>query len=193
MVNQSAGDFEVFVSFKVCTQNIVWEDMNAKTLVKFQISLQVGATSLSVLRSVWQVYWLHENRESFNNLFDWLSHSLLVMEDRFDDFIQQLKGAGWDTHQLNLKVPKEISIDEVGPLQWSKSRSSDVQISIMPIFFRPINVLTAQMLLHPLFEIWEEASIFTSPGSFQFLNNEVVRHAIEHSLLKSYWVLHINY
>ncbi|KAH9736492.1 protein root UVB sensitive 5 [Citrus sinensis] len=93
MVNQSAGDFEVFVSFKV------------------------GATSLSVLRSVWQVYWLHENRESFDNLFDWLSHSLLVMEDRFDDFIQQLKGAGWNTHQLNLKVPKEISIDEVGPLQ----------------------------------------------------------------------------
>ncbi|KAL9428797.1 hypothetical protein AB3S75_030729 [Citrus x aurantiifolia] len=93
MVNQSAGDFEVFVSFKI------------------------GATSLSVLRSVWQVYWLHENRESFNNLFDWLSHSLLVMEDRFDDFIQQLKGAGWDTNQLNLKVPKEISIDEVGPLQ----------------------------------------------------------------------------
>ncbi|KAK9193514.1 hypothetical protein WN944_004211 [Citrus x changshan-huyou] len=93
MVNQSAGDFEVFVSFKV------------------------GAASLSVLRSVWQVYWLHENRESFDNLFDWLSHSLLVMEDRFDDFIQQLKGAGWNTHQLNLKVPKEISIDEVGPLQ----------------------------------------------------------------------------
>lgn len=93
MVNQSAGDFEVFVSFKV------------------------GATSLSVLRSVWQVYWLHENRESFDNLSDWLSHSLLVMEDRFDDFIQQLKGAGWNTHQLNLKVPKEISIDEVGPLQ----------------------------------------------------------------------------
>ncbi|KAL9426019.1 hypothetical protein AB3S75_032899 [Citrus x aurantiifolia] len=93
MVNQGAGDFEVFVSFKV------------------------GATSLSVLRSVWQVYWLHENQESFDNLFDWLSHSLLVMEDRFDDFIQQLKGAGWNIHQLNLKVPKEISIDEVGPLQ----------------------------------------------------------------------------
>ncbi|KAH9672908.1 protein root UVB sensitive 5 [Citrus sinensis] len=117
MVNQSAGDFEVFVSFKVCTQKIVCEDMNDKNLAKFQISLQVGATSLSVLRSVWQVYWLHENRESFDNLSDWLSHSLLVMEDRFDDFIQQLKGAGWNTHQLNLKVPKEISIDEVGPLQ----------------------------------------------------------------------------
>lgn len=93
MVNQRAGDFEVFVSFKV------------------------GATSLSVLRSVWQIYWLHENRESFDDLFDQLSHSLLVMEDRFDDFIQQLKGAGWDTHQLSLKVPREISIDEVGPLQ----------------------------------------------------------------------------
>jgi hypothetical protein len=36
------------------------------------------------------------------------------MEDRFEDFIQHLNRAGWDTHQINLKVPKEITIDESG-------------------------------------------------------------------------------
>ncbi|KAJ4704448.1 Protein root UVB sensitive 5 [Melia azedarach] len=86
-VNQQARDFKVFISFKV------------------------EATSLSVLRSVWQTYWLHEKWESLD-LVDQLSQSLLEMEDRFEDFIQQLKGAGWDTHQINLKVPKEITIDE---------------------------------------------------------------------------------
>lgn len=60
---------------------------------------------------MWQTYWLHEKWESLD-LVDQLSQSLLEMEDRFEDFIQQLKGAGWDTHQINLKVPKEITIDE---------------------------------------------------------------------------------
>ncbi|KAJ0089012.1 hypothetical protein Patl1_31656 [Pistacia atlantica] len=88
IVNQLGRDFEVFVSFKV------------------------EATSMSVLRSVWQTYWLYEKLESSVNLFDQLSQSLSEMEGRFEDFIQQLEKAGWDTHQINLKVPKEISIDE---------------------------------------------------------------------------------
>ncbi|GKV21974.1 hypothetical protein SLEP1_g31887 [Rubroshorea leprosula] len=88
-VNQQQRDFEVFVSFKV------------------------GATNISVLRSVWQTYWLSENLDIFNNnLFDQLTESLSRMEDRFEDFIQKLEGAGWDTNQINLKVPMEISIDE---------------------------------------------------------------------------------
>ncbi|KAL5742560.1 hypothetical protein ACOSP7_029292 [Xanthoceras sorbifolium] len=93
MVNQQEGDFEFLVSFKV------------------------EAASVSVLRSVWQTYWLHEKSESIDDLFDNLSRSLLEMEDRFEDFLKQLDGAGWDTHQLNLKVPKEISIDELSPVQ----------------------------------------------------------------------------
>lgn len=88
MVNQQERDFEVFVSFKV------------------------GATSMSVLRSVWQTYWLHKNLIPTNDILDQMKKSLVEMEARFVDFIQQLDGAGWDTHQLNLKVPKEISIDE---------------------------------------------------------------------------------
>jgi hypothetical protein len=74
----------------------------------------VEATSVSVLRSVWQTYWLHENWDSSEDVFHQLAQSILQMEDRFEDFIQQLNRAGWDTHQINLKVPKEITIDESG-------------------------------------------------------------------------------
>lgn len=78
--------------------------------------MQVGATSISVLRSVWQAYWLHENWNSSNNALEQLAQSRLEMEGRFEDFIQQLNGVGWDTHQINLKVPKEISLDELSPI-----------------------------------------------------------------------------
>lgn len=69
---------------------------------------------MSVLRSVWQTYWLHENWDSSDDVLHQLAQSILHMEDRFEDFIQQLNRAGWDTHQINLKVPKEITIDESG-------------------------------------------------------------------------------
>ncbi|XP_038998798.1 protein root UVB sensitive 5-like [Hibiscus syriacus] len=88
MVNQQRKDFEVFVSFKA------------------------GATSVSVLRSVWQTYWLHENLNVSEDLFDQLAKSLPRMDERFDEFIKQLDKSGWDIHQINLRVPKEISIDE---------------------------------------------------------------------------------
>ncbi|WCJ28068.1 Protein root UVB sensitive 5 [Euphorbia peplus] len=89
VVNQQKPDFEVFVSFKV------------------------GATSMSVLRSVWQTYWLHENWKRTADEFDQLTQSLAEMEVRFDNFMQQLDSAGWHTHQINLKVPQEIFIDEI--------------------------------------------------------------------------------
>lgn len=97
VVNQLKTDFEVLVSFKV------------------------GATSMSVLRSVWQTYWLHENWKSFDNRssdsdYDQLAQSLLEMEVKFEDFMQQLDAAGWDTSQINLKVPRKISIEELGPV-----------------------------------------------------------------------------
>ena len=78
--------------------------------------MQVGATSLSVLRSVWQTYWLHENWNSQDNAFDQLVHSLSELENSFNDFIQQLDQNGWDTKEINLKVPKEVTIDELGPV-----------------------------------------------------------------------------
>jgi hypothetical protein len=79
----------------------------------FIITLQVGATSVSVLRSIWQTFWLSENMEIKGNVYDQLANSLMELENRFDDFIQKLKAAEWDIQQLNLKVPKEISIDDI--------------------------------------------------------------------------------
>ncbi|KAL3536515.1 hypothetical protein ACH5RR_004976 [Cinchona calisaya] len=77
------------------------------------VSFKEGATSLSVLRSVWQTYWLYQNWGWSNNVQDQLEQSLSKLEERFDDFVQQLETSGWDTSRLNLKVPKEISIEEL--------------------------------------------------------------------------------
>ncbi|KAK7339870.1 hypothetical protein VNO77_20556 [Canavalia gladiata] len=84
--------------------------------LKFYVSFKVGATSVSVLRSVWQTFWLNENWDSNGDVCDQLANSLMELEDRFEDFIQKLKDGEWDTEQLNLKVPKEISIDDINPL-----------------------------------------------------------------------------
>lgn len=88
VVSQTRTEFEVFVSFKE------------------------GATSLSVLRSVWQSYWLHQNWSKSDDVFSQLEQSLIELNDRFNDFLLQLQRSGWDTDQIYLKVPKEISIQE---------------------------------------------------------------------------------
>ncbi|KAK4396126.1 protein root UVB sensitive 5 [Sesamum angolense] len=58
VVNQVQTEFEVFVSFKE------------------------GATSISVLRSVWQSYWLHQNWSSSDDIFSQLDRSLIELKDR---------------------------------------------------------------------------------------------------------------
>lgn len=78
--------------------------------------VQEGATSLSVFRSLWQAYWVYQNWGCSNNIEDQLEQSLINLENRFEDFMQQLKSIGWDTSQLTLKVPKEISIQELPAL-----------------------------------------------------------------------------
>ncbi|CAN1303703.1 Protein root UVB sensitive 5 [Linum perenne] len=88
MVNRETRDFEVFISFKV------------------------GATSISVLRSVWQTYWLHLNWQHSLDVFHQLAASQKETQTMFEDFIQQLAQAGWDTNQMNLKVPVGLLIDE---------------------------------------------------------------------------------
>nr|XP_016451326.1 PREDICTED: protein root UVB sensitive 5-like isoform X4 [Nicotiana tabacum] len=89
---QKPRDFEVFVSFKE------------------------GATSLSVLRSVWQTYWLYQNWGWSDNIFDRLEQSLVELKHKFPDLLQQLIEAGWNTNNLSLKVPKEMSIEELPAL-----------------------------------------------------------------------------
>ncbi|XP_039132012.1 protein root UVB sensitive 5 isoform X2 [Dioscorea cayenensis subsp. rotundata] len=84
--------------------------------LQFSVTFKVGATGLSVLRSLWQVYWLHEHRErwldNMNDIFSWLEESLVIMEDGFVDFLGHLEESGWNNNQINLRVPSMLLLDE---------------------------------------------------------------------------------
>ena len=69
-----------------------------------------------MLRSLWQTYWLYENQAGVENVVSLLEQSLIELELGFENFLQQLKEAEWDINQINLKVSKETSIEEVGPI-----------------------------------------------------------------------------
>ncbi|KAL5991459.1 hypothetical protein ACLOJK_012368 [Asimina triloba] len=74
-----------------------------------------GAGSICLLLSerkfLLPAYWLHEHWRGADHIFMQLKESLSEMEGRFGDFLQQLNGAGWDTHKIDLKVPKEFAIE----------------------------------------------------------------------------------
>ncbi|GAB4833965.1 hypothetical protein Ancab_032213 [Ancistrocladus abbreviatus] len=80
------------------------------------VSFKRGATSLSALRSIWQANWLYENGSLSENVNELLEQSLLELEERFDDFMQQLEETGWDTYKITVKVPKEPFIEELDPI-----------------------------------------------------------------------------
>ncbi|GFY82364.1 root UVB sensitive protein [Actinidia rufa] len=83
--------------------------------LEVQLACQGGSyESLSVLRSVWQTYWLHQNWDGNSDFCDQLEQSLGELEGRFQNFMEQLEEAGWNTHQLSLKVPKEQFFEETG-------------------------------------------------------------------------------
>ncbi|XP_043688616.1 protein root UVB sensitive 5 isoform X2 [Telopea speciosissima] len=88
--------------------------------IEFFVSFKVRATSLSVLRSIWQCYWLNEHRGGSDNVFDQLKQSLVELDQRFDNFLEQLEGAGWDVNQINLKVPRKLVIEEVVPTEFTQ-------------------------------------------------------------------------
>ncbi|XP_047059484.1 protein root UVB sensitive 5-like [Lolium rigidum] len=74
----------------------------------FLVTFKEAATSMSVLRSLWQAHWLHEHElKPKDDVFDRLEESLTALGGEFDDFIGQMEEAGWDQSQIFLKVPKE--------------------------------------------------------------------------------------
>lgn len=83
----------------------------------FSYCFQAGATTTTVLRSIWQTYWLCLHGGLFkrkdlptgsflssedvlmkdsNNLIHCLAESLLKLNETFDDFLSQLENAGWE-------------------------------------------------------------------------------------------------
>ncbi|KAI5004519.1 hypothetical protein ZWY2020_031762 [Hordeum vulgare] len=73
----------------------------------YLVTFKEAATSMSVLRSLWQAHWLHRNQLKQDDVFAWLEESLAALEGGFADFIRQMEEAGWDQNQVFLKVPKE--------------------------------------------------------------------------------------
>ncbi|XP_020276291.1 protein root UVB sensitive 5 isoform X2 [Asparagus officinalis] len=81
---------------------------------EYSVTFKVGATSLSVLKSLWHVHWLHENpNEEATCILSRLGESLQKLEKGFPEFLQQLERAGWKKHQIILNVPKNILFHEV--------------------------------------------------------------------------------
>eukprot|EP01018_Ginkgo_biloba_P033317 Gb_18644 [translate_table: standard] len=100
---------------------------------EIRVAFKVGATGITVLRSIWQAYWLYVNGKLSNNrhqldqsslllqdksmdnsrcLVDLLMESLLKLNETFDDFLHQVENAGWDIKKVALKVPKKVIIVE---------------------------------------------------------------------------------
>ncbi|KAI3676253.1 hypothetical protein L1987_85856 [Smallanthus sonchifolius] len=88
--------------------------LNQQPLKDFEIlvSFKDGATSLSVLRSVWQTYWLYKNQSRQENTFDQLRESLKELDHQFEKFLQQLKDVGWDINHINLRVCNDVLIED---------------------------------------------------------------------------------
>lgn len=73
----------------------------------FLVTFKESATSMSVLRSLWQAHWLYKNQLRRDDVFPWFEESLVALENGFTDFLEQMERAGWDQNQIILKVPKE--------------------------------------------------------------------------------------
>ncbi|WVZ72192.1 hypothetical protein U9M48_020691 [Paspalum notatum var. saurae] len=73
----------------------------------FLVTFKESATSMSVLRSLWQAHWLYKNQIKRDEVFPWLEESLVALENGFADLLEQMGRAGWDQNQIILKVPKE--------------------------------------------------------------------------------------
>lgn len=81
--------------------------------LEFFVTFKVGATRLSVMKSLWQAYWLYEHQERRSgDLFSWIEESIQNLVSGFTDFLEKLDGAGWDSKQIVLKVPSDILFEE---------------------------------------------------------------------------------
>ncbi|KVI11419.1 Protein of unknown function DUF647 [Cynara cardunculus var. scolymus] len=94
------------------------------------VSFKDGATSLSVLRSVWQTYWLYKNRSKQDDGFDQLKESLKKIDDRFEDFLQQMRDVGWDIDEINLKIRNDISIEEIFFYKLCENKKDEIKYAI---------------------------------------------------------------
>ncbi|CAN6472581.1 unnamed protein product [Victoria cruziana] len=78
--------------------------------LKILVSFKVGATRVTVLRSMWQACWLFEHWEGSGNAFHQLAESLSELQEGFNDFLKKLIDAGWDLKQISVEVPTKFIV-----------------------------------------------------------------------------------
>ncbi|KAG0494281.1 hypothetical protein HPP92_005275 [Vanilla planifolia] len=93
---------------------ILFMNLRGSKVLNYYITYKVGATNLTVLKSIWQVYWLHTHHRELDvsDALSFISESLLKLEEGFAGFLKQLENAGWDKDQIILKVPKHLLLEE---------------------------------------------------------------------------------
>ncbi|XP_078435592.1 root UVB sensitive protein (Protein of unknown function, DUF647) isoform X2 [Wolffia australiana] len=81
---------------------------------KFFVSLKAGATGQTLVRSLWQAYWLdaHGLDKDSESVLGKLERSLEELDSGFDDFMLKLRSSGWDDDAITIKVPKGPLLEE---------------------------------------------------------------------------------
>ncbi|MQL83880.1 hypothetical protein Taro_016372, partial [Colocasia esculenta] len=105
---------------------ILYVDTDQPGEPKFLVSFKVGATGLSVLRSVWQAYWLHSHwGRGSDHALEKLEESLAALsgEGGFPDFLEKMERSGWDTNAIHLRVPKGPLLDDAAAAEHRVSSS----------------------------------------------------------------------
>lgn len=106
--DESADMVNVLLKLYKNEEYILYVEQLGSEEPAYLVTFKEAATSMSVLRSLWQAHWLHENQlKQDSDVVAWLAGSLAALANGFADFVEQMEGAGWDQGQIFLKVPKE--------------------------------------------------------------------------------------
>ncbi|MCO5574537.1 hypothetical protein L7F22_028324 [Adiantum nelumboides] len=102
---------------------------NAVHKVDMRFIFKEGATSVTVLRCIWQTEWIMNSilsegnssvtliptRWSLEKQLSLLAGSLEELKSSFDNFLLQMEEAGWETSRLVLKIPKNSPFLSLSP------------------------------------------------------------------------------
>ncbi|KAJ3693721.1 hypothetical protein LUZ60_009201 [Juncus effusus] len=97
---------------------ILFVDQNGSSSQRLSlfVTFKDGASSIEVLRSVWQAYWLdkHKLKEytSISAIYSWIEESLLKLDEIFDEFFMILEESGWDKDLIIIKVPNQLVFEQ---------------------------------------------------------------------------------
>lgn len=110
----SSGMVKTLVKLYKKQRYILFVNQRGAGAAEFFVTFKVGATSLSVLKSLWHAHWLHEHpKEEADNVSSWLEKSLAKLEQGFHEFIEEFERSGWEKNKIILNVPRDILFHEV--------------------------------------------------------------------------------